>query len=45
MAEYDDGLYILNPGSCHGYGATYAYIDITSKGDIVTNIVRLDREV
>ncbi len=45
MTEYDDGLYILNPGSCHGYGATYAYIDITDKGDIVTNIVRLDREV
>ncbi len=39
--DYDDGLYILNPGSCHGYGATYGYIDITDKGDIVTNIVKI----
>ena len=41
MNEYDDGLYIMNPGSCHGYGATYGYIDITDKGDIVTNIVTI----
>ena len=41
MNEYDDGLYIMNPGSCHGYGATYGYIDITEKGDIVTNIVTI----
>ncbi len=40
IAEYDDGLYILNPGSLHGYDATYAYIDITEKG-IMTNIVKL----
>ena len=45
MNEYEDGLYIMNPGSCHGYGASYGYIDITDKGGIVTNIVRLDREV
>ena len=45
MNEYEDGLYIMNPGSCHGYCASYGYIDITDKGDIVTNIVRLDREV
>lgn len=43
MNEYDDGLYMLNPGSCHGYGASYGYIDITDRGDIVTNTVRLDR--
>lgn len=41
LNEYDDGLYIMNPGSCHGYGATYGYIDITDKGDIVTNIVTI----
>lgn len=41
MTDYDDGLYILNPGSCHGYGATYGYIDITDKGDIVTNTVKI----
>lgn len=40
VADYDDGLYILNPGSLNGYGASYAYIDITEKG-IMTNIVKL----
>lgn len=40
LAEYDDGLYILNPGSLNGYYASYAYIDITDQG-IMTNIVRL----
>ena len=42
LTEYHDGLYLMNPGSCHGYYATYGYIDITDKGDIVTNIVRLN---
>ncbi len=42
MNEYDDGLYIMNPGHCSGYGASYGYIDITDKGDIVTNIVRIN---
>jgi hypothetical protein len=41
VTDYEDGLYIMNPGSCHGYGATYGYIDITDKGDIVTNIVKV----
>ena len=41
MTDYDDGLYIMNPGSCHGYGASYGYIDITDKGDIVTNTVKI----
>lgn len=40
IAEYDNGLYILNPGSLSGYNASYAYIDITEKG-IMTNIVKL----
>ena len=43
MTDYNDGLYIMNPGSCSGYYATYGVIDITPKGDIVTNIVRLSR--
>ncbi len=40
LCEYDDGLYILNPGSLGGYGASYALIDITEQG-IMTNIVKL----
>lgn len=41
MTEYDDGLYIMNPGACSGYNASYGYIDITDKGDIVTNVVNV----
>lgn len=37
MNEYIDGMYVMNPGSCHGYGATYGIIDISDKG-ILTNI-------
>lgn len=37
---YEDGLYIMNPGSAHGYNATYGILDITPQG-IVTNIVHL----
>ena len=33
----------MNPGSCCGYFASYGIIDITDKGDIVTNIVKLGR--
>lgn len=40
LCEYDDGLYILNPGSLGSYGASYAIIDITQQG-IMTNIVKL----
>ncbi len=40
LCEYNDGLFILNPGSLHGYNASYAYIDVTDKG-IMTNIVKL----
>lgn len=39
-SHYEDGLYVLNPGSLHGYDATYGIIDIT-KGGIVTNIIAL----
>jgi putative phosphoesterase len=38
--EYIDGLYVMNPGSCHGYGATYGVIEITDKG-ILTSIVNI----
>ena len=41
MTYYEDGLYMLNPGSCHGYMASYGYVDITDKGDIVTNTVAI----
>lgn len=40
LEDYDDGLYIVNPGSCHGLGASYAYIDVTEKG-IVTRHFKL----
>ena len=40
FVDYDDGLYIMNPGSLHGYGGTYGIIDITPYG-IVTNLVKL----
>ena len=40
--DYHDGLYMMNPGSCCGYTASYGYIDITESGGIVTNIVRLN---
>lgn len=40
LEDYDDGLYIVNPGSCHGYGAGYACIDVTEKG-IVTRHYKL----
>ncbi len=44
--KYEDGLYILNPGSAScprdGNPPSYAYIDITEKG-ILTNIVNLGR--
>lgn len=40
LEDYDDGLYIVNPGSCHGYDASYAYIDVTEKG-IVSRIFKL----
>ncbi len=41
MTYYEDGLYMMNPGSCNGYMASYGYIDITEKGDIVTNTVSI----
>lgn len=40
LDEYEDGLYVMNPGSIGGYGATYGVIEITPKG-IMTNIVKM----
>lgn len=37
-SDYEDGLHILNPGSCSGYKATYGIVDVTKSG-IVTNII------
>lgn len=37
--EYVDGMCVMNPGSCCGYGATYGIIEITNKG-ILANIAR-----
>lgn len=38
-ADYQDGLYILNPGRLSGYEPSYGTIDITPQG-IVLNIVK-----
>ncbi len=42
FTEYEDGLYILNPGSLAYGRATYGLIEITPSG-IMTNIVPLRR--
>lgn len=39
LSDYDDGLYILNPGSISGYPFTYGVVDISEKG-ILVNIMR-----
>ena len=38
---YEDGLYLLNPGSLKGYKGHYALVDLCDKG-ILTNLVSLD---
>ena len=43
VVDYEDGLYILNPGSVGGIGlggASYGIIDITPSG-IVCNVIKL----
>lgn len=40
MNTYEDGLYVMNPGSCSGYMASYGIIEITENGDVLTNIVK-----
>lgn len=41
LCDYDDGLYIINPGSCSGYNATFAIIE-THNGKILPNILSLN---
>lgn len=38
LTDYEDGLYIMNPGSLSGWKASYGILDITPQG-IVTNII------
>ena len=40
LCDYEDGLYLLNPGSLTGYKPTYGTLDITPQG-IVTNTIEL----
>ena len=40
LTDYQDGLYIMNPGSLHGSQGTYGILDITDAG-IVTNILKI----
>lgn len=40
LTDYEDGLYIMNPGSLSGWRAGYGTLDITPQG-IVTNTVKL----
>ena len=40
LAVYDEGVYLVNPGSL-GHGGYYATIDITPDGGIAPNLVRL----
>ncbi len=40
VVDYEDGLYIMNPGSLHGSEGTYGIIDITPAG-IVPNIMNI----
>lgn len=37
-ADYDDGLYLMNPGSLSTYDGSYGLLDLTPQG-IVTNII------
>lgn len=41
VTDYDDGLYVMNPGACSGYGASYGIIEIV-KGNILTNIIHIN---
>lgn len=41
--DYEDGLYIMNPGALKGFRAGYGTLDITEQG-VVPNLIRIDRE-
>lgn len=38
--DYEDGLYIMNPGRLSGWEPTYGIVDITAQG-IVVNVMKL----
>ena len=40
FTDYDDGLYVMNPGSLHGYDGSYGIIDIQQSG-VIMNLVKL----
>ena len=40
LSVYDDGLYLVNPGSL-SHGGAYAMIDIDANGGIAVNLARL----
>lgn len=40
LTDYEDGLYIMNPGVLKDWPASYGIIDITPQG-IVTNVINL----
>lgn len=40
VTDYEDGLYIMNPGALSGWRPSYGTLDITPQG-IVTNIIKL----
>ena len=40
MTDYQDGLYVMNPGALGGARGSYGIIDLTPAG-IVTNIIFL----
>lgn len=40
VAEYREGIYVMNPGSLHGAEGTYGIVDLTDAG-IVTGILKI----
>ncbi len=40
MTDYEDGLYLMNPGSLKGWKPSYGILDVTPQG-IVTNLMQL----
>lgn len=38
LLDYEDGLYLMNPGSLYGWEASFGTLDLTPQG-IVTNII------
>ena len=40
LTDYEDGLYIMNPGTLHGTEGTFGIVDITKAG-VVTNILKI----